>query len=66
VTSIFALAVLADDDPVKVARLAVAERRLGSPQDLGGPNVGILLERLADGQTKTPQRNVIRDVFAVM
>lgn len=44
---IFALAVLADDDPVEVAGLAIPERRLGTGQDASGTHVGVLLEGLA-------------------
>lgn len=46
--SILAFGVLADDDPVEVACICVAKRRLGSFQNLRRPNIGELLERLAD------------------
>lgn len=51
---VLALAVLADDDPVQVPRLAVAQRRLRSLEHFRGPHVGVLLERLADCQTEAP------------
>jgi hypothetical protein len=54
VAGVFTLAVLADDDPVKISDVAVAEGRLGALQHPGRADVGILLERLADGQAKTP------------
>jgi hypothetical protein len=47
--SIFALAVFADDDPIKVTRLAISQRRLGALENLCGTDVGVLLEWLADG-----------------
>ncbi len=60
---VLALAVLADDDPVQIPRPAVAERRLRASEYLGGANIGILLERLADGQSQTPEGNVIRNIY---
>lgn len=51
---VLALAVFADDDPVQVAGLAVAERGGRPAKDLGGADVGVLLEALADGETETP------------
>lgn len=50
-TSIFAFAVLADNDPVEVASLAVAKRRLSALENSSWSNIGVLLERLADGET---------------
>jgi hypothetical protein len=59
---VLALAVLADDDPVQVARRAVAQGRLRAAEDLGGSHVGVLLEGLANGQSETPEGNVVRNV----
>lgn len=54
-TGVFAFGVFADDDPVEVARPAILKRGGGASEDLCGANVGILLERLADCQTETPE-----------
>ena len=56
---VFALAIFADDDPVEVAGCCFAERRLYAVEDLCRTDVCVLLEPLADSQTKTPERNVI-------
>lgn len=45
---VLALAVLADDDPVEVALLAVPEGGLRAGEDAGGAHVCVLLEGLAD------------------
>lgn len=60
---ILAFAVLANNDPVEIPNVAVAEGRLGTPEYSSGADIGILLEGLADSQTKTPERDVIRDIY---
>ena len=52
---IFALGVLAHDDPVEFRTGDMAQRAGDARQDAGRTNVGILIERLADRQTQTPQ-----------
>jgi hypothetical protein len=59
---VLAFAVFADDDPVEIARLAVAQRGLGALEDACWSHVGVLLEGLADGEAKTPERDVIRNI----
>jgi hypothetical protein len=61
-TRVLALAVLADDYPVQVAGVALAERRLGAAEDLGWSHIGVLLKGLADGEAETPEGNVIGDI----
>ena len=53
-TCVFALAVFADDDPVEITDRSFAERRLYTTEDLCRADVCVLLEPLADSQTKTP------------
>ena len=59
---VLAFAVLADNHPVEVAGLALAQRRLSPAEHSGRTHVGVLLQRLADGQTETPEGDVIRDI----
>jgi hypothetical protein len=54
-TSVLALGVLADDDPVEVAVGGVAERRLSATEDLCGADVGVLLKGLADCEAEAPE-----------
>lgn len=59
-TRVFAFTILANDDPVEVASGGVAKRTLGAFEDLCRSHIGVLLERLTDGQTQAPERDVIR------
>lgn len=59
---VLALAVLTNNNPVKVTVLAVAQRRLSAAEDSCWADIGVLLEGLANGQAETPQRDVIGDV----
>lgn len=59
VTSILALGILPDDDPIQLAGLAIGKRRLCPTEYFCGTHVGVLLERLANRKAKTPKRNVI-------
>lgn len=61
-TRILSLAVLTDDDPVKVIGSALAQRGLGAAEYTCWAYVSVLLERLADGESQTPQGNMIGDV----
>jgi len=54
VAGVFAFGVLADDHPVQVSDLAVAERGLSSAEDFGGAYIGVLLQGLADGEAEAP------------
>ena len=47
-TGVLALAVLADDDPIKIAGLAFSQRRFCPAEYPGGADVGILLQGLAN------------------
>lgn len=60
---VFSLAVLADNDPVKVAGFAVAKRRLCTREYPDRPDVGVLLKGLADCQPKLPEGDVVRNVY---
>src|SRR5690348_14012064 len=59
---IFALRVLAHDDPVELLVFHVAQRRRYAGQDARRPYIGVLVERLADGEPQSPQRDVIWNV----
>ncbi len=48
---IFAFGILAHDHPVEIADADIAQRRRDAGQDLGGPDIGVLVERLADGES---------------
>lgn len=61
---VLAFAVLADDHPVQVAVVAFAEGGLRASEDAGGPDVGVLLERLADGEAEAPEGDVVGDVWS--
>src|SRR5688572_8329275 len=56
---VFALAVLADDDPVDPG---IFQGCVYSGKDPGGPDVGVLVEALADRQAQVPQRHMVRHV----
>ena len=58
---VFPFRVLADDDPVQIPGAAVLQRTSDAGQDAGGADVGVLIESLADGETQTPQGNVVRN-----
>ena len=57
---VLTLVVLTDDVIVDVARLAVCERRLEPLEHAHRPQVDVLLERAADGDQQSPERNVVR------
>jgi hypothetical protein len=59
---VLSFGVLANDDPVQVLALAVAQRRLDTGQDARRSNVGVLVEPLADLEPKAPQSDVVGDV----
>src|SRR5262249_24440425 len=59
---ILALRVLANDHPVQLRAGDMAQRAGDAGQDPGRAYVGVLVERLADGQAQAPQGDVIRDV----
>ena len=61
-TGVFALGVFADDNPVKGARLSIAERGGNAAEDFGRADVGVLLERLANGEAEAPKGDVVRNV----
>lgn len=60
---VFAFAVFADYDPVKVAGVTVLEGRDRAPEDAGWADVGVLLEGLADGEAEAPEGDVVRNVW---
>jgi hypothetical protein len=62
IAGIFALTVLADDEPVQSAGCEVAQGAADTRKDAGRPDIGVLVEALADRQAQAPQRDVIRDV----
>ena len=49
VAGVLAFGVLAHDHPVEISARAVPEGRGGPAQDASGPDVGVLLEGLAEG-----------------
>jgi hypothetical protein len=62
-TGIFSFTVLADNNPIQLTGLDIAQGRLCATENLGWPNICVLLERLANCETKTPERDVIRNVL---
>ena len=56
---ILALVVLAHDEVVDVAGLAVGERRLEAVEEAHGAQIDVLLEAAADRDQQAPQRDVI-------
>ena len=59
---VFALGILADDQPVEVGRVDVAQRAGDAGQDARRADIGVLVEPLADRQAQAPQGDVIGDV----
>ena len=59
---ILAFRVLAHDHPVQLLGRDIAQRAGDSGQDAGRADVGVLVERLADGEAQAPERNVIGHV----
>lgn len=59
VAGIFTFAILADDYPVEITGSAVRKRRFGAAENLGGADVGVLLEGLAESETETPEGDVV-------
>ena len=59
---ILAFRVLADDDPVQVLGLDIAQRALNAGQDAGRADIGVLVERLADREPQAPERDVVGNV----
>ena len=59
---VLAFGVLAHDDPVEVVRTAALQRAVDPGQDARRPDVGVLVEALADLQAQAPERDVVRDV----
>lgn len=59
VTSVLALGVLAYDHPVQISGVAVTQWRGGPAEDACGAHVGVLLERLAEGEAEAPEGNVV-------
>ena len=41
---------------------STSRKGFGYQEQPGGPYVSVLIERLADGEPKTPERNVIRNI----
>ncbi len=58
---VLALGVLADDDEVDVARLAVGERRRDAGHQLARAQVHVLVELAAEQDERAPQRHVVGD-----
>ena len=56
---VFALVVLAHDEVVDVARLAVGQRRFQALEQPHGAQVHVLLEAAADRDQQAPQRHVV-------
>ena len=59
---IFAFRVLAHDHPVELRAGDVAQRAGDAGQDARRAHVGVLVERLADGEPQAPQRDVVGHV----
>src|SRR5215470_15565216 len=59
---IFAFRVLAHDHPVELRTRYAPERAGDARQNAGWAHVGVLVERLTDGEPQTPQRDVVRHV----
>ncbi len=62
VAGIFALAVLAHDDPVDAAGRDGAKRRLDPRQEPRRAHIGVLVEALADGEAQAPQGQVVGQI----
>ena len=63
VPGVFAFAVLAYDDPVEIARFAAGKWGGDATQELGGPDVCVLLEWLADGEAEAPEGYVVGYIY---
>lgn len=59
--SVFAFRVLADDNPVEIS--GVVEWGCDAAEDARRADVGVLLERLADGEAEAPEGDMIGDVY---
>src|SRR5690606_33697816 len=59
---VLALGVLAHHHPVEIARLDAAQGTPYAGQQARRAHVGVLIEALADGEAKAPQRHVVGDV----
>jgi len=53
-TGVLTFRVFPDDNPIQVARLAVKERARDSRQKTRRPDIGVLIEAMADGQPEAP------------
>lgn len=60
---IFALAVLANDDPIKITCLALTKGRLCASQHPRWPHISILLKWLTDRKSQSPEGDMIGDIF---
>src|SRR5262249_15378749 len=60
---VLAFRVLAHDHPVELRPADAAQRARDARQDARGAHIGVLVERLADGEPETPQRDVVRHVW---
>src|SRR5262249_41905444 len=59
---VLSLRVFAYDYPVELLVLHTAQRAGDAGQDAGRPDVGVLIEGLADGEPETPERDVVGDL----
>ncbi len=59
---IFPRGVFPHDHPVQIPGTNPCERALDARQDPCGTHVGVLVERLADGEAQAPERQVVRHV----
>ena len=59
---ILAFRIFPHDHPVQIADVDITQRGGDAGQDAGWPNVGILVEALADLQPQAPQGDVVGDV----
>lgn len=62
---VFVFVIFVDDDLVEVFGFVILQRRLCVWKYMGWMNIGILLERLVDGQMEILERDVVRDVRCV-
>jgi hypothetical protein len=61
--SVFAFAVLSNDDPVKITSIGVTERRLSASEDLGWSDIRVLLKWLTYCEPQAPERDVVGNVL---
>ena len=59
---IFALGILAHDDPIKVFCRNIPQRPGDAGQDARRAHIGVLIEALADGEPQAPERDVVGHV----